>query len=77
MKQIVLLATFSHADCKPSMEQVSCTKPEVETKYADQYWCDEGTRNEIHIKKVPQCKEVTKQNCVTKWEMDEEVSVAT
>ena len=57
------------------MEEVSCTKPEVGTRYADQFWCDEGTRNEIHIKRVPRCKNVTKQNCVTKWEVDEQVGV--
>ena len=31
--------------------------------------CKEGIKSEIHKKKRPVCKDVTKQNCVTKWEV--------
>ena len=32
--------------------------------------CIHGHGNQTHVKMMPQCKNVTKQNCVTKWETD-------
>jgi hypothetical protein len=32
--------------------------------------CTPGTGNQIHVKMMPECKNVTKQNCATKWETD-------
>ena len=49
-----------------------CTKPVEEIKWVDQWWCDETTVNIKHNKTMPQCHNVTKQNCVTKWEMDDQ-----
>lgn len=34
------------------------------------YECKEETRLETHIKLVPKCVEVTRQDCVTKWITD-------
>ena len=31
--------------------------------------CVETTKTEMHIKKKSECHNVTKQNCVTKWEV--------
>ena len=33
--------------------------------------CNEGMKTVQHTKMMPECKNVTKQNCVTKWETDE------
>ena len=52
-----------------------CTKPVEEIKWVDQWWCDETTVNIKHNKTMPQCHNVTKQNCVTKWEMDDQARV--
>ena len=30
----------------------------------------QGTKTVPHVKMVPHCKNVTKQNCVTNWETD-------
>ena len=49
-----------------------CTKPVEEIKWVDQWWCDETTIEINHTKTMPQCHNVTKQNCVTKWEMDDQ-----
>ena len=52
---------------------MTCTKPAVETKHAHQHWCEDGPDTyEPHEKMVPQCTNVTKQNCVTKWEVDQQ-----
>ena len=32
--------------------------------------CKHGFGNQVHVKMMPECKNVTKQNCVTKWETD-------
>ena len=43
-------------------------------KFVDRYLpvkeCTPGTRIDTHKKKRPECKKVTKQNCVTKWEIN-------
>ena len=42
-------------------------------KFVDRYLpvkeCTPGSRIDTHRKKKPQCSKVTKQNCVTKWEV--------
>ena len=35
----------------------------------EQQVCKEELIMEKHIKRRPKCEEVTKQNCVTKWEI--------
>merc|ERR1712226_543314 len=34
--------------------------------------CTEGMATVQHLKMMPQCKNVTKQNCITNWETDED-----
>ena len=33
--------------------------------------CTEGMDTVQHTKMMPECRNVTKQNCITKWEEDE------
>ena len=33
--------------------------------------CTEGMDTVQHTKMMPECRNVTKQNCITKWETDE------
>jgi len=41
----------------------------VEDHY--QVWaCDEGVKNVTHLKQLPECKNVTRMNCVQLWETD-------
>lgn len=41
----------------------------VEDEY--QVWeCDEGVKNVTHLKKLPDCQNVTRMNCVQLWETD-------
>ena len=42
----------------------------VEKPY-DKIECEEGMKSVPHQKMMPECRNVTKQNCVTKWETDE------
>ena len=40
---------------------------DVQNKYTE-WKCIDSTRVELHEKLMPNCTEVTKQNCITKWE---------
>ena len=62
----------SQTECKTTEVEEKCTKPVEDIKWADQWWCDDNTTTVEHPKVMPQCKNVTKQNCVTKWEMDDQ-----
>ena len=39
----------------------------MESKEFTPQTCEEREVEEFHIKQRPECKNVTKQNCVTKW----------
>jgi len=62
----------AYTECKTTQVEEKCTKPVEEIKWADQWWCDERPNTTTHFKEMPVCKNVTKQNCVTKWEMDDQ-----
>ena len=56
--------------CKMQMAPVPTKETRVfENNYKVQK-CEETTGFHDHIKQVPVCRNVTKQNCVTKWEVD-------
>ena len=53
----------------------TCTKPVEDIKWVEQWWCDDNPTTIQINKTMPVCHNVTKQNCVTKWEMDEQASI--
>jgi hypothetical protein len=58
------------AECKTKTTSVHGKKCEVEYKDYDFKDCKEVKFNTPHTKQVPECKQVTKNNCVTDWEVD-------
>ena len=39
----------------------------VEAEF-DVWGCDQGRKNVTHLKKLPDCKNVTRMNCIQLWE---------
>merc|ERR1719315_696930 len=62
-------SVVGYTECKMEMESKSYKSYEMETHYFDVQKCHESTTIEYHKKKKSVCKDVTKQNCVTKWEI--------
>lgn len=62
----------AYTECKTTEVEEKCTKPAEEIRWADQWWCEESHEFINHTKTMPQCHNVTKQNCVSKWEMDDQ-----
>jgi hypothetical protein len=52
------------------MEQTPYNSFEIIGKVFRRKVCNETTEFIPHTKMMPECKNVTKQNCVTKWETD-------
>ena len=61
---------LSFLECSLGMEEQGYTETELAPKLFVEQTCSQGTRTVPHIKMVPECKNVTKQNCVTLWERD-------
>merc|ERR1712112_215907 len=57
-------------ECKAQSTSHKGTKCFVDYKDFPFKDCKEVKDNKKHIKKVPDCKNVTKNNCVTDWEVD-------
>lgn len=60
---------FATPNCNVETEVRKGTRARITTETVDIQECKEITVNIPHIKKVPVCKNVTKQNCVTNWEV--------
>jgi hypothetical protein len=58
------------ADCKSTTTYNPGKKCSVEYKDFPLKDCKEEKTSTLHTKQVPDCKEVTKNNCVTDWEVD-------
>merc|ERR1712112_430059 len=58
------------ADCKSTTTSNPGKKCNVEYKDYALKDCKEVKTSTLHTKQVPDCKEVTKNNCVTDWEVD-------
>ena len=59
---------MAYTDCRLVTEDVTYNETIVVT--AGEYipWqCTNFTQEETHIKLVPKCENVTRQDCVTKW----------
>ena len=61
----------AYADCKVVEEPAQGAGCEGGYKNFDMRDCAESEEREAHIKEVPVCKNVTKNNCVTDWEVDD------
>ena len=59
-------------ECSMGMVPQYLNRTQLAPKKFVEKTCEQGTRTVPHVKMVPHCKNVTKQNCVTKWEMDDQ-----
>ena len=60
-----------YTECQMSMESVPYKSFEVVQKLVKKKVCTAGMDIVKHTKMMPECRNVTKQNCITKWETDE------
>jgi len=58
--------------CSLGMEEQTFSETKLAPKLFVEQTCVQGQRTVPHIKQVPKCRNVTKQNCVTLWEKDAE-----
>ena len=60
-----------YKECKMGLEPMEYTEKKLAPKLFVEKSCYEGRKNVPHKKLFPECRNVTKQNCVTLWETDE------
>ena len=63
----------AYTECAMEMEATPCEEVVADPKNKPKYECANGTKLVQHLKKMPFCVNVTKQNCVSKWEVDPQV----
>ena len=61
-----------YTECNMEMEETPYKSYEMEQQVYRRKSCSEGMDVVQHTKMMPECRNVTKQNCITKWETDEE-----
>ena len=61
-----------YTECTLGTEEQQYTQTKLQPKLFVEQACVTGAKTVPHIKQVPECKNVTKQNCVTLWERDED-----
>ena len=54
------------------MEEQQYSQTELVPKLFVEQTCKTSAKTVPHIKKVPECRNVTKQNCITLWETDKQ-----
>jgi len=59
-----------YTDCKMSYEEVPYRSYDMVKKEYNTLTCTESTEVVQQTKTAPECKNVTRQNCVTKWKFD-------
>merc|ERR1712029_683425 len=59
-------------ECKMGMQPQEYTTSVLEPKLFVEKTCNQGRKMIPHVKMLPECRNVTKQNCVTLWETDAE-----
>ena len=60
---------IGYTECTMTMEALPYKGHKMVPKFFQRKKCREEMKTEIHKKKKSECKDVTKQNCVTKWEV--------
>ena len=58
-------------ECTMGMEEQQYSETELAPKLFVEKSCYQGKKTIPHKKLFPECKNVTKQNCVTLWETDD------
>ena len=61
-----------YTECTMSMELTPYNTFEMVQKEYLKKECTEGMDTVQHTKMMPECRNVTKQNCITKWEEDDQ-----
>ena len=59
-----------YTECSMGLEQQQVTESKLEPKLFVEKSCTTGSKTIPHHKQLPECRNVTKQNCVTLWETD-------
>jgi len=59
-----------YTECSMGMVPQPLNRTKLAPKLFVEKTCEQGTKTVPHVKMVPHCKNVTKQNCVTNWETD-------
>ena len=60
-----------YTECQMTMEATPYKSYEMVPQEYARKVCTEGMDTVQHTKMMPECRNVTKQNCITKWEEDE------
>lgn len=60
-----------YTECSMGLEPQEFSETKLEPVQFTEKVCETGKKVIPHTKMLPQCKNVTKQNCVTLWETDE------
>merc|ERR1719323_2409744 len=61
-----------YTECEMGMEPQEYTTSVLQPKLFVEKTCTQGRKMIPHVKMLPECRNVTKQNCVTLWETDAE-----
>ena len=61
-----------YTECKMEMAETPFKSYDMEQQIYRRKSCTEGMDVVQHTKMMPECRNVTKQNCITKWETDDE-----
>ena len=64
------LQIVPYKECKQGMEPQQFSETKLAPKKFIEKSCTQAKRTIPHKKLLPECKNVTKQNCVTNWETD-------
>merc|ERR1719220_1770929 len=59
-----------YKECKSGQEPQQFTETKLTAKKFIEQGCTQGKKTIPHTKLLPECRNVTKQNCVTLWETD-------
>lgn len=60
-----------YTECQMTMEATPYKSYDMVPLVYKKKVCSEGMDTVQHTKMMPECRNVTKQNCITKWEEDE------
>jgi len=60
-----------YKECTMGLEPQESTKTVLTPQLFTEKTCEQGKKVIPHIKMLPECRNVTKQNCVTLWETDD------
>ena len=61
-----------YTECAMEMEETPYKSYDMEQQIYRRKSCTEGMDVVQHTKMMPECRNVTKQNCITKWETDDD-----